>query len=135
MNFQYDPDRVGALTRIQYALAKRKLGEYPPLCSLNYIWANKLAEGTFIENAYSERAMMVAVRTGNRQAGEWVEEQRNCYEDFRKAFEGEPPPVTAVAVMVDTDNTGGRAEADFDDIRFERGPSEGGRAAESARTD
>lgn len=118
INFKYDPDRVGVLTRVKYALAKRKTGEYPPLYSLNYIWANKLERGTIRANAYTDRAMMVAVESGPKKAGRWVAEERNAYEDFKDAFGEEPTPVIGIAVMTDTDNTGERTSGDYDDIRF-----------------
>jgi hypothetical protein len=127
VSFRYDPGRVGILTRAKYALARRKYGEYPPLHTLNYIWANKLEQGTFIPNAYSERAMMVAVRSGDEKAGQWVAERRNVYEDYVRAFGEEPTPITYVAIMTDTDNTRSAARAAYDDIRFEPPAEERGR--------
>ncbi len=125
VNFKYDASRVGLMTRIKYALAKKKMGEFPPLHTVNYIWANRLERGTFLRNAYSDRAMMVAVESGQTRTGGWVEERRNVYEDYKKAFGREPTPVTAVAVMTDTDNTGSSASADYDDIRFLPASAEG----------
>lgn len=124
VNFRYDPRKAGRWLRFKYGLAKKKLGEYPPLYTINYIWANKLKQGAFRLSAYTDRAMMVAVRSGGEKAGQWVEEERNVYEDYKKAFGGEPPRVVQVAIMTDTDNTGGFARADYDDIRFERLPPE-----------
>lgn len=118
INFRYDPDRAGFFTRLKYAAAKRSRGEYPPLYSINYIWANKLQKGKFQPNAYTDRAMMVAVESGNEKAGEWVEEERDVYEDFKKAFDEEPTGVIGVAIMTDTDNTGSVTSAHYDDLRF-----------------
>jgi hypothetical protein len=120
VNFKYDPDRVGVWTRIKYALARKKHGEYPPLHTVNYIWANKLKQGAIVPNAYTERAMMVAVQSGEGNAGRWVQEERNVLEDYREAFGEEPTEVVQVAVMTDTDNTRSSAVADYDDIYFAR---------------
>jgi hypothetical protein len=60
--------------------------------------------------------MMVAVESGNAKAGTWVTEERNVYEDYRALFGEDPPPIGAVALMTDTDNTGGEAEALYGDI-------------------
>lgn len=120
VNFKYDSDKVGWWTRRTYALAKAIHGEYPPLYSICYIWANKVSQGTFIPNAYADRVMMVAVESGDANAGKWLMETRNVYEDYKKAFGGEPPEVDSVAVMTDTDNTHSSAVADCDDISFER---------------
>ncbi len=118
VNFEYDPERVGLLTRARYALARRRHGEYPPLHTRNYIWANRLDVGTFLPNAYTDRAMMVAVQSGDERAGEWIQERRNVYEDYKEAFGEEPTRVIGVAVMTDTDDTGETTWGAYDDIRF-----------------
>jgi hypothetical protein len=60
--------------------------------------------------------MLVAVESGNGNAGKWVNEERNIYEDYRKFFGEEPPLLGAVALMTDTDNTGEEAVAWYGDI-------------------
>jgi hypothetical protein len=62
---------------------------------------------------------MIAVESGAAKAGTWVEERRNIVADYRRAFGGAPPRIGAIAIMTDTDNTGGSAEAWYDDIRIE----------------
>jgi hypothetical protein len=63
--------------------------------------------------------MMVAVESGDEKAGTWVTEERNVYEDYRRLFGEEPPMIGAVALMTDTDNTGGEATAYYGDITLE----------------
>jgi len=84
--------------------------------AINYIWANTLPKGTTLPNAFSSNAMMVAVESGDENAGRWVTEERNVYEDYRKLFGEDPPEIGAVALMTDTDNTGGEATAYYGDI-------------------
>jgi len=86
--------------------------------TLNYIWANRLPAGEFLANAYTGNAVMIAVRSGPEQAGQWVSERRDIVADFRRAFGEDPPRVGAVAVMNDTDNTGTTATGWFDDLVF-----------------
>ena len=50
------------------------------------------------------------------KAGIWVTEERNVYEDYRARFGEDPSAIGAVALMTDTDNTGGEAEAYYGDI-------------------
>ena len=38
--------------------------------------------------------------------------------DYRRAFEDEPSWILGIAVMTDTDDTGGKASAFYGDIRF-----------------
>jgi hypothetical protein len=61
---------------------------------------------------------MVAVESGDGNAGRWVDEERNLVEDYRRAFGENPPMVGAVAIMTDTDNTGEHAVAWYGAIRF-----------------
>lgn len=84
--------------------------------AVNYIWANRLPVGESLPNAYTSNAVMVAVESGDEKAGTWVHEERNIYEDFRALFGKEPPEIGAVAIMTDTDNTGGEAVAWYGDI-------------------
>jgi hypothetical protein len=85
--------------------------------AINYIWANRLPKGTTLPNAFSSNALMIAVESGDEKAGKWVTEERNVYEDYRTLFGEDPPAVIgAVALMTDTDNTGGETVAYYGDI-------------------
>lgn len=86
--------------------------------AINYIWANKLPQGTMIPNAYTANAMMIAVQSGPDKTGQWLTEERNIVEDFRKAFGKKSPKIGAIAIMTDTDNTGETAEACYGAISF-----------------
>ncbi|MEE8425162.1 MAG: DUF3047 domain-containing protein [Elusimicrobiota bacterium] len=119
VTFKYDSSRVGFGTRMKYGLAKKLYGEYPPHAGINYIWANKLARGEAVENAYTNRVKMIAVRSGGAEAGKWLTEERNILADYRRLFGEDPPPVAGIAVMTDTDNTHGSAEAWYADISLD----------------
>lgn len=114
--FVYDPARASATTRLKYGVAKKLKGEYPPHAAINYIWANRLARGEALPNAYTPRVMMLAVRSGDAEAGQWREEERDVLEDYRRLFGEEPPPYAGIAVMTDADDTKGRAEAWFSSL-------------------
>ncbi|OIP35603.1 MAG: hypothetical protein AUK27_03995 [Deltaproteobacteria bacterium CG2_30_66_27] len=86
--------------------------------AVNYIWANRLPRGAFLPNAYTGNAVMVAVESGDGNAGKWVDEERNLVEDYRRAFGEDPSDIGAVAIMTDTDNTGEQAVAWYGAIRF-----------------
>ena len=52
----------------------------------------------------------------------WFDETRDIAADFRRAFgdeSDEVPPLLAVIVAGDADNTGGRSVAQLTDLRFE----------------
>jgi hypothetical protein len=118
VNFRFDPSRAGFLGRLKHRLAGRRFGGDAPGQSLVYVWAAGLPTETIIPNAYTDKAMMVVVRSGQAEAGRWWSEERNILEDFRRAF-GEPPPdITSVAIMTDADDTGAEATACYGDIFF-----------------
>jgi hypothetical protein len=86
--------------------------------AVNYIWANRLPRGAFLPNVYTGNAVMVAVESGDANAGRWIDEERDLVEDYRRAFGEDPPKIGAVAIMTDTDNTGEEAVAWYGAIRF-----------------
>lgn len=84
--------------------------------ALNYIWANKLAKGKSLPNAFTANAQLLAVESGNDKAGQWQSEQRDLLADYRALFGEEPRAAAAIAIMTDTDNTGASAEAWYGEI-------------------
>ena len=116
--FRYDPAQATAWQKAKYGAYRLLYGNYPPHAVLNYIWDNTLPPGTMLDNAYTDRARMIVVRSGAADVGRWVTETRNVIEDYRRLFGGEPPPMVGVAVMTDTDDTGERAVAWYDALAF-----------------
>ncbi len=120
VTFRYEPERAGAGVRMRYGLARSLYGEYPPHAGINYVWDGRAPAGTMLPNAYTARAMMFVVESGPKRVGEWVEMERNVYKDYKRAFKEEPPPVSGIAVMTDTDQTGETATAWYGDIELRR---------------
>ena len=86
--------------------------------AVNYVWASARAEGETWPNAYTDSARHVALRSGDARAGHWVRERRDVRADFRALFGEEVRRVDAIAIMTDTDDTGGAATACYADIAF-----------------
>lgn len=86
--------------------------------AVNYVWASARAEGETWPNAYTDASRNVAVRSGEGQARQWVEERRDVRADFLELFGESAQHVDAVAIMTDTDNTGASAVAYYGDITF-----------------
>ena len=118
ITFAYDSGKVTLFEKAKYEAARLLYGQYPPLGALNYIWDTKAAKGTIVPNPYTARAMMIVVGSGAADVNRWVTEERNVYEDYRAAFGEEPPLISGVAIMTDTDNTGEAATAFYGDIMF-----------------
>ena len=104
--FKYDPEKASFVQKIRYGLAKKIYGEYPPQSSLNYIWANRKHTEKIITNPYASEAKMIILEAGAEKAGQWVTEEADILQDYKKAFGVSAPPVASIAIMNDSDNTG-----------------------------
>jgi hypothetical protein len=120
ITFEYDPDKIGFSKRLKYKAGRAIFGDIP-IGALNYIWETRTPIGTIVENAYTDFAKMIVVESGPQKLGMWVDEERNIYEDYKRAFGEEPPKINGVAIMSDTDNTKEQATAYYGDIVFQRG--------------
>ena len=90
--------------------------------AINYVWAATEKSGSTFASPYTANVGIVVLRSGDAEAGQWRLESRDVLADYR-AFFGEPPSrIGAVAVLVDTDNTGREAEAWFADLILEIEP-------------
>ena len=86
--------------------------------SLVYVWSSGQPVGATWNNAYTSNARVMALRSGMRDAGRWVNEKRDIRADFKQLFGEEIDAIDAVALMTDTDNSGQSATAWYGDIVF-----------------
>lgn len=118
ITFDYEGLGLGGRLKLQ---ALKLLGyDDIPTRALNYLWANTVERGRILPNPYTDWVMMVPVRSGDTHAGQWMREQRNIVEDYRAAFGEDPPVINGIAIMTDTDNTGGAVTAYYGDIIFKQ---------------
>jgi hypothetical protein len=125
ITFKYDSSRVGFFEKAKFETIRLIYGQYPPIGAINYIWESKSPIGTMVPNPYTERVYMFVTQSGSAKLHQWVTEERNIYEDYKKAFGEEPPNISGVAIMTDTDNTKETAIAYFGDIVFKKSGKEG----------
>ena len=86
--------------------------------SLEYIWDESLPEGTIMTSPYLANIKLFVIHSGKSDLGQWIQEERNVREDFKKAFGTQSPRyATAIALMTDADNTMSTAEAAYQDIK------------------
>ena len=104
--FEYDPDRAGTFEKIEYGIAKKLYGEYPPESSLSYVWASKEEPASILVSPFTDRAMMVLLQKGPKNVGTWQDQEINIVDDYQKAFGRKPPIRARIAIMNDSDNTG-----------------------------
>lgn len=85
-----------------------------------YIWDTTAPQG-LSENAPSPPFMnikAVVVQSGGSQTGRWLTETRNVYNDYKKLFGHEPPPVGGIRIQINSQHTSSAAESYFADVVF-----------------
>jgi hypothetical protein len=107
--FKYDPEKAGRLKRIEYALARKIYGEYPPQSTLSYVWASREDQKAIMASPFSNSIRLMALEKGGKKSGIWCEEEINIVKDYREAFGADPPPVAGIVIMNDSDDTGERS--------------------------
>ena len=114
VTFEKDPSQASIADKMARALYGADL----PHAGLNYVWDSKAAPGTIVSSAYTDRLKMIVIESGSDKLNHWLSERRNIYQDYRTAFGEEPPMLSSVAIMTDTDDTGESARALYGDIRL-----------------
>jgi len=86
--------------------------------AINYVWSSNQSIGSNWDNAYTNKAKMLAVRSGGDATGQWLMEKRNIKEDLKQLFGANIDHIHAVAIMSDSDNHKQSARAYYGDIFF-----------------
>jgi hypothetical protein len=120
--FDMPIERVPFVERQLLRVASSRLGKTLPTATLCYVWDAGLPADTLIGNAYTARVRFITVRG---EPGIWRRERHDLAADFRRAFGSESdtvPPVTAVLIGADADNTGGRSLGFIADLTLDMPP-------------
>jgi hypothetical protein len=116
--FDGDVEALPADEKKRFQRARTLTGRTPPYAVLMYIWTDHVPAGTVIPSAHTSQVKMIAVASGKADLGRWQSVERDLGADYRKAFGGEPGPLTGVAAMTDTDNTGSHAVGRYSGLRI-----------------
>lgn len=84
--------------------------------ALNYVWSNNQNPGSAWKSAYTRQSQMLALQGGDERKGQWVTEKRNLREDLKRYFGNKKRKVQAIAIMTDSDNSGGEYTSYYGDI-------------------
>jgi hypothetical protein len=109
------------LQRASLALARAATGQEVPAATLCYVWDARSPVGTQGANPYSARVRYLVLGGLNTPGDPWQTLQRRVGDDFQALFGAESavtPPVIAVAVGADSDNTQGQSLAYLIDLRW-----------------
>ena len=106
--FELPLDRVPFLERQSLRLARLASKEAVPAAEVCCVWDSHLPTRTEIDNAFTRRIRMIVVRGAGTPIATWRSQSRDIGADFVRLFGDEAkevPPIIAVAVAGDADNT------------------------------
>ena len=117
--FDMPLDGLGLGERTRLRLARAVTGEHLPAATLCYVWDRALPVSSTLANAFTARLRYFVLSSGPARPGAWLHLERNLASDFLRAFGHETttvPPLLAIAVGADADNTGGDSLGYVSDI-------------------
>jgi hypothetical protein len=94
-------------------------GETLPSATLCYTWDARQAQGTTLDSPFTHRVRYLVLRGSGEPLQQWRQEQRDLRADFLRLFGGEAsavPPILAISVSADADNTHGHSVALLNDL-------------------
>ena len=116
--FDHPLDRVPFGERTLLRVARSVTGENLPAATVCYLWDPLQANNTTAANPYSRRVRYVVVQGTGAPTQRWLSESRDVAQDFVTLFGDEllagstrtaVPPVMAVVIGADSDNTQARS--------------------------
>jgi Protein of unknown function (DUF3047) len=87
---------------------------------IGYVWDSRAPVGTRVTSSQAGNVKIIVVASGDAERGTWRLEQRDVIQDYVALFGRRAPRIGRVAVMIDTNDTRGTAEAFVGDIVFAR---------------
>ena len=87
---------------------------------IGYVWDSTLPVGTSCKSKKSGTVTYVVVRSGPADLGKWLTERRNVAEDFKKIYNEDVEPPSAISVAIDSNDTQSTAESFIGPIFFRK---------------
>jgi len=116
--FEQDSTQISFWSKLEKEAAKLITGYEPPYKSLCYVWANSDSDTKNYFSPYTEDVMIIPIQIGTENCNQWITEQINIVEDFKKYFEEEIPNIAYLALLGDTDNTKSQTSSYIDFIEI-----------------
>ena len=122
VSFDLPIEQLPFVERQKLNLARAVAGQDFPAATLCYVWDAQLAPGTLLDNVYSRRIRQIVLRNTTDGTATWRDESRDITADFLRAFGDEAkhmPPISAIIVAADADNTGATTLSYIADLRLD----------------
>ncbi len=123
LSFDLPLEKVPFFERQLLGLARSRSAEPLPAATLCWVWGGPEATGSLVPNPYSQRVRYIVLRNAQDATGIWFEETRDVATDWQRAFGAESPempPLSAVVLAGDADNTRAQSLAFVSELRWGR---------------
>jgi hypothetical protein len=119
VGFPWDPGEASFTERLTRPLVEAYAGEDAPGRVLAYVWGGEQERGAWVESPHLRSAgAMRVLRPADSPSGEWFKEQIDIVQDYREAFDEDPPDPTQIAISADTDDTRSNSRGFVKDMAF-----------------
>lgn len=126
LGFELPVEQLAFGDRMFMKLARAHSGEPVPAATLCWVWGRIEPRGSLMDNPFTRRVRYIVLRNAADAAGTWFDENRDIAADFRRAFGDEAgatlPPMSALLVGGDADNTHRQTVAHIAELRLEAAP-------------
>jgi len=119
--FDLPIDAVPFIERQFLRLARAFSGQMLPAASLCYTWDARLPRDTVLMSPFTRRVRLIVLRGIGEPLRVWQHEERDLPGDFHRLFGDESavlPPLRAVVIAGDADNTGGHSIAHLRELQL-----------------
>jgi len=85
-----------------------------------YIWDTNAPKGS-VDDTWAPPFLTIkaiVIRSGLGDAGQWITEKRNVYEDYLRLFGQEPPELAGIRIQINSQHTQSSGESFFGDMVF-----------------
>ena len=90
--------------------------------TIAYIWDSTAPAGS-VDSASGipfVNIKAIVVRSGPDDAGRWITESRNVWQDYRALFGDEPPVLAGIRIQINSQHTASSGESFFADLVFQK---------------
>lgn len=123
--FDHPLERVPFVERTLLRVARAISGEHLPAATVCYVWDSAQPAGLQGANPYTRRVRYISLRGTEAPLKQWLAERRTPFQDYLDLFKDEAssaqavPPVLAVVLGADSDNTGSTSRGWADQVQWQ----------------
>ena len=87
---------------------------------LGYVWDTTEPVGTVCKSEKTGTVTYFVIRSGTAELGKWLTERRNVCEDYKRVYNEDCEPPSALSIAIDSNDTSSTAESFIGTILFKR---------------